>query len=88
MTTKRKPGIAEIATAVQVRQKMYADRAAAAASGTPAPQPAKIANTSTGSYSGRELSAPAMRLGADDHMALPSRWCGVRRYRDGREVAA
>ena len=71
------------------RARVYAARDAALARGESAPQPAKITNsTTTGTYSGHELSAPAVRLGADDHMALPSRWFGTRRYRNGTEAAA
>ena len=69
------------------RAKTYADRDAALARGEAAPLPTKITNSNAlGTYSGHELSAPAVRLGAADHMALPSRWFGTRSYRDGREV--
>jgi hypothetical protein len=37
-------------------------------------------------YSCPELSEPAVRLGADDHMRLPSRRGDWLVYRDGREV--
>lgn len=42
------------------------------------------AGTSTGSYSGADLNTPAVRIGADDHQRLPSRYCDELRYRDGR----
>ena len=38
-----------------------------------------------GSYHPTELSAPATRPGADDHMEHPSRRGNTLRYRDGRE---
>lgn len=38
-----------------------------------------------GSYHPTELSAPATRPGADDHMKHPSRSGNTLRYRDGRE---
>ena len=38
-----------------------------------------------GSYHPAELSAPAVRHGADDHMQYPSRNGNTLRYRDGRE---
>ena len=38
-----------------------------------------------GSYHPEELSAPAVRLGADDHMQYPSRRGSTLCYRDGRE---
>ena len=38
-----------------------------------------------GSYHPHELSAPAVRLGADDHMKYPSRRGSTLCYRDGRE---
>lgn len=38
-----------------------------------------------GSYHPHELSAPAVRLGADDHMKHPSRRGNTLCYRDGRE---
>ena len=39
-----------------------------------------------GSYHPEELSAPAVRLGADDHMQYPSRRGSTLRYRDGSEA--
>lgn len=38
-----------------------------------------------GSYHPHELSAPAVRLGADDHMKHPSRKGSTLQYRDGRK---
>ena len=38
-----------------------------------------------GSYHPHELSAPAVRLGADDHMKYPSRKGSTLQYRDGRK---
>ena len=38
-----------------------------------------------GSYHPEELSAQAIRIGADDHMQYPSRRGSTVRYRDGRE---
>jgi len=38
-----------------------------------------------GSYHPAELSAPAVRSGADDHMKYPSRNGNTLSYRDGRE---
>jgi len=38
-----------------------------------------------GSYHPHELSAPATRPGADDHMQYPSRRGNTLCYRDGRE---
>ena len=38
-----------------------------------------------GSYHPHELSAPAVRLGADDHMKYPSRKGNTLQYRDGRK---
>ena len=38
-----------------------------------------------GSYHPTELSAPAVRLGADDHMKYPSRKGNTLQYRDGRK---
>lgn len=38
-----------------------------------------------GSYHPAELSAPAIRPGADDHMQYPSRNGNTLQYRDGRE---
>ena len=38
-----------------------------------------------GSYRPHELSAPAVRLGADDHMKHPSRKGSTLQYRDGRK---
>lgn len=38
-----------------------------------------------GSYHPTELSAPAIRPGADDHMKYPSRTGKTLRYRDGKE---
>lgn len=40
-----------------------------------------------GNYHPTELSAPAVRVGADDHMAHPSRRGNNLFYRDGREEA-
>lgn len=40
-----------------------------------------------GEYHPTELSAPAVRTGADDHMAHPSRRGNKLFYRDGREEA-
>jgi hypothetical protein len=68
------------------RQKQAAERAASRASNTKAP--GRITSgTSKKTYSGAELSEPAVRQGADDHMALPSRHFDTLRYRDGREVS-
>lgn len=39
-----------------------------------------------GSYHSEELSAPAIRPGADDHMQRPSRRGSTLRYRDGSEA--
>ena len=36
-----------------------------------------------GKYESRELTAPAVRIGADDHMKHPSRTNNILRYRDG-----
>ena len=87
-TRKTKTTInSELPALVAERSKMYAARVEALARGECAPLPTKITNsTALGTYSGHELSAPAVRMGADDHMALPSRWFGTRSYRDGREV--
>ena len=38
-----------------------------------------------GSYHPTELSAPAIRSGADDHMQYPSRRGNTLRYRSGKE---
>ncbi len=85
---KAKPTInTELPALAAERAKTFAAREAALARGECAPLPTKITNsTALGTYSGHELSAPAVRMGADDHMTLPSRWFGTRSYRDGREV--
>ena len=44
--------------------------------------------TATGSYTGHELTAPAVRPGADDHFQCPSRRADGLYYRDGRVEAA
>lgn len=49
--------------------------------------PMICAATTRGSYAGSELSAPAVRPGADDSLKLPSRIGNALHYRDGRVVA-
>lgn len=69
-----------------LRQKQSAERSANRALNKALP--IRITGMSThGSYSGHELSLPAVRAGADDHMKLPSRYMDELRYRDGRRVA-
>lgn len=86
---KLKNGIGEVPALTLERAKMYAAREAALARGECSPLPTRITNSTTkGRYVGHELSAPAVRRGADDHMALPSRWFGTRRYPNEREMQA
>jgi hypothetical protein len=52
-------------------------------------QPSRIcAASAKGTYSGADLTAPATRPGADDHMEHPSRRGNTLVYRDGKEVGA
>ena len=46
--------------------------------------PATTKFVPTGTYEGKELRLAAVRQGADDHMALPSRVGNELYYRDGR----
>ena len=67
---------------VMERRKMFDDRLRAL-------QAAPVRNstrTTQPHYTGAELAEPAVRLGADDHMGLPSRRGDRLVYRDGREV--
>ena len=41
--------------------------------------------TMSGDYVPKELVAPAVRIGADDHMAHPSRTGNTLTYRNGRQ---
>jgi hypothetical protein len=41
--------------------------------------------TSKGTYAGLELSSPAVRVGADDFLALPSRFGDLLKYRNGSQ---
>lgn len=67
------------------RHKLYAERLARLQSGVALATPTRVTNSSTtGTYSGAELSAPAVRAGADDFLAVPSLIGGQRRWRDGR----
>lgn len=76
------------ASPIMERHKMYSERLAAMGRRTTMATPARVTNSSTsGTYSGAELADPATRIGADDFLAIPSRFGDVLRYRDGREVA-
>jgi hypothetical protein len=50
------------------------------------PAPIRTSTRVEDGYSCPELSEPAVRLGADDHIGLPSRRGDWLVYRDGREV--
>lgn len=67
------------------RERMFDERARAMGPGIkPTPPRTTCNSTMQAHYQGSELSAPSVRIGADDHMAVPSLRFGKRHLRDGR----
>lgn len=70
---------------IHERQRMLAERQAKRKSNIQLPQ--RISNSSSKKvYDGLELKSQSVRPGADDFLAIPSRFNDVLHYRDGRKV--
>jgi hypothetical protein len=70
---------------IHERQRMLAERQAKRKSEIKLPQ--RISNSSSKKvYDGLELKSQSLRPGADDFLAIPSRFNDVLHYRDGRKV--
>lgn len=67
------------------RARIFDERARAMGRGIKPTPPRTTCNSNMQDhYQGSELSAPAVRIGADDHMSVPSLSFGKRHLRDGR----